>query len=220
MGKLALESLENGMPGIEPALGECCAHAASVCLEHETHTPYQTRLRVDGSRDVTYDLTWAPATDQMRRSRSDLQDATEWSASWVAALLVEDIFGYQVLQRSWKGTGFDYWIGYSDNIDPMFQNKVRLEVTGILHGSEGDISARLKDKLNRFEEHQHELPTMVVVVCKFSAPGDRGVYQISLKQNVVLGEQGYDVPSQCLSPLENLPGVVGPFILSLQPLSP
>lgn len=172
VNKLALESLKKGMPGMEPALGESCAHAASVCLEHERHIPDKTRLSVDGSREVIYDLTWAPATDQMRRSWSDLQDATEWGASGVAALLVEDTFGYQILQRSWKGTGFDYWIGYSDNNGVMFQNKARLEVTGILHGAEGDISARLQEKLNRFEKHPHELPEMVVVV-EFGTPRSR-----------------------------------------------
>lgn len=144
----------------------------SVCLEHERHITGQTQLSVDGSRDVIYHLSWAPATDQIRRSWSDLQDATEWGASGVAALLIEDIFGYQILQRSWKGTGFDYWIGDSNENEPMFQNKARLEVTGILHGTERDISNRLKKKQDRFTKYPNDLPSMVVVV-EFGTPRSR-----------------------------------------------
>lgn len=157
---------------MESAVGESCAHAASVCLEHERHITGQTQLKIDGSRDVIYDLTWNPVTDQILRSWLDLQEATEWGASGIAALLIEDIFSYQILQRSWKGTGFDYWIGNSNENEPMFQNKVRLEVTGILHGTERDISTRLKEKQDRFTKYPNDLPSMVVVV-EFGTPRSR-----------------------------------------------
>ena len=172
MDKLALGSLKEGMPGMEPALGEGCAHAASVCLEHHRHRPDETQLTVDGSRHAIYDLTWAPATDQVRRSWADLQEATESGATGIAALLVQDLSGYEILQRSWKGTGFDYWIGAPGKQDLMFQNKARLEVTGILNGTDGEISTRLKQKLDRFAEHPHDLPAMVVVV-EFGTPRSR-----------------------------------------------
>ncbi len=175
-GNLALASLKTGMPGMEPALGESCAHAAGVCLEHEAHVLGESRLAVDGCREVAYHLTWDPSTEQTRRSWSDLQDAVEWGACGVAALLVKEIFGYQILQRSWKGTGFDYWIGDSNENEPLFQNKARLEVTGIMHGDERDISTRLVQKLNRFAKYPHELPAMAIVV-EFGTPRSRIVEQ-------------------------------------------
>lgn len=157
---------------MEPAIGESCAHAAGVCLEYGNHKSGETSMNVDGSKTKTYTLGWEAVSDQMRRSWSDLQDATEWGASGVAALLVEDIYGYQILQRSWKGTGFDYWVGYSDNSGVMFQNKARLEVTGILNGTEGDISTRLKEKQDRFAKYPNDLPSVVVAV-EFGAPRSR-----------------------------------------------
>jgi hypothetical protein len=170
--RLSLASLKEGMAGMEPALGESCSHAAGVCLEYEKHIPGKTTLSIDGTCDVVYSLTWDPVTEQMSRSWSDLQGATEWGASGLAAVIVQDLFGYQILQRSWKGTGFDYWIGNSNDNEPMFQNKARLEVTGILHGSERDISTRLKEKQYRFAEYPHELPAIVVVV-EFGTPRSR-----------------------------------------------
>jgi hypothetical protein len=169
---LSLQSLKAGMPGMEPALAESCGHAAGVCLEHGKHVSGGTPFSVDGAHEAVYAITLDPVTEQMRRSWSDLQDATEWGASGVAALLVEDIFGYQILQRSWKRTGFDYWIGSSNNTDFLFQNKARLEVSGILNGTDGDISNRIKDKQRRFSEHPHDLPSMVVVV-EFGTPRSR-----------------------------------------------
>jgi hypothetical protein len=170
--KLSLGLLKRGLPGMEPAIGESCAHAAGVCLEYENHKSAGTSMSVDGAQEKIYSLTWESVSEQIRRSWSDLQEATEWGASGIAALLVEDIFGYQILQRSWKRTGFDYWIGNSNDNEYMFQNKARLEVTGILHGSESDISTRLKEKLNRFAKYPSDLPSMVVVV-EFGTPRSR-----------------------------------------------
>lgn len=169
---LSLQSLSEGMPGMERALGESCAHAAGVCLEHERHTPDNTVLTVDGSRNAMYSLTWDPTTDRMRRSWQDLQEATEWGAAGLSAILVRDLTGYEILERSCKGSGFDYWVGDSNAEGSLFQNKARLEVTGILHGSESEISTRLHQKTHRFSEHPHELPAMVVLV-EFGMPRSR-----------------------------------------------
>jgi hypothetical protein len=51
-----------------------------------------------------------------------------------AILLMRALTGYTVIERSRKGTGFDWWLGTEDN---LFQGKVRLEVSGILRGTIG-----------------------------------------------------------------------------------
>jgi hypothetical protein len=90
----------------------------------------------------------------------------------VGALLVRDIKGLSILQRSWKGTGFDYWVGTTNDTGPLFQNKARLEVTGILCGDEETVAARLKEKAERFAAHPHSLPAITVVV-EFGSPRSR-----------------------------------------------
>jgi hypothetical protein len=53
-----------------------------------------------------------------------------------------------VVERSRRGTGFDYWLGKKgDNNQLPFQNAVRLEVSGIRKGDDGKIKARAKQKL-------------------------------------------------------------------------
>ena len=73
----------------------------------------------------------------MRRTHNDLQDATEAGACGLAILLVQLFVGYTVVERSVKGTGFDYWLG-SEN-DALFQNKARLEASGILRGDQNGV---------------------------------------------------------------------------------
>ena len=40
--------------------------------------------------------------------------------------IVASLTDYHIVQRSYKGTGFDYWLGLKK--DPLFQNAARLEV--------------------------------------------------------------------------------------------
>lgn len=71
-------------------------------------------------------------------------------------------------QRSRKGTGFDYWLG--DEADMPFQNKARLEVSGIRNGDQKIIKARVREKLTQTEvSDKTRLPAYVVVV-EFGRP--------------------------------------------------
>jgi hypothetical protein len=47
-------------------------------------------------------------------------------------MLIRQLTQFTVIERSRKGTGFDYWLGSEDEAGELpFQNKVRLEVSGI-----------------------------------------------------------------------------------------
>jgi hypothetical protein len=48
------------------------------------------------------------------------------------------------IERSRKGTGFEYWLGTSETDEELpFKNKVRLEVSGIRSGDSSRVKARL-----------------------------------------------------------------------------
>ena len=70
---------------------------------------------------------------------------TEQAAYGTAFLIIRELTDLTVIERSRKGTGFDYWLGTFDTDEgQLFQNKVRLEVSGIRKGDSSRVKARLK----------------------------------------------------------------------------
>lgn len=168
---LDLNELRQGMPAITPAFGETLAEAAGVCLESQGHIQ-GVELRVIGYASNLYSLYWPTITDQTRRTRNDLQEATELGAMAIAVLLSRKEIGYSVIERSVKRTGIDYWLGADDGAPP-FQNKARLEISGILKASgnnvERAVKARVNQKLRQTERSDGSLPAYVIVV-EFGSP--------------------------------------------------
>jgi len=150
--------------------GEACA----VCLEHHEH-PIPVQLTIDGSYNEKRMLSWFPVTEEMRRAWRDLTDATEEGACGLAFLLILDLTEYTILNRSWKGTGFDYWL---DNKDTGLYAGARLEVSGILSGDNSKVNRRVNEKLNQTDVSDNiRIPAYVVVV-EFSRP----LVKVVLKQ--------------------------------------
>ncbi|MDH3458404.1 MAG: hypothetical protein OER90_16295 [Gemmatimonadota bacterium] len=142
------------------------AEAASVCLDDCGHTS-PTYLAVDGDQDRSYAMIWQLVTEQARRSWADEQFATEQGAYGVAILLVRDMRGHSVVERSRKGNGFDYWMGPADGT--LFSAKSRLEVSGIRRGDPGQIGRRVREKTQQIAVSSGRLPGIVVVV-EFGKP--------------------------------------------------
>lgn len=84
--------------------------------------------------------------------------------------LVREILGMSILQRSRKGPGYDYWISPADNKKPYFQDKARLEVSGILCGSRSDINRRVAAKMQQVAKSDDSKCPAVIAVVEFSKP--------------------------------------------------
>ena len=164
-----MHSLSAGMPGLTPALGSVFAEAAAVCLENQKHNP-GVHLITDGHFKCELALDWMPVTKQQIRAHNDLQYATEYGAYGLAIYLIKDQTGKMVVERSFKGTGFDFWLGEED--DFLFQQKARLEVSGILSGGETEMAARMNKKLKQIARSDGMLPGYVAIV-EFSSPKAR-----------------------------------------------
>jgi hypothetical protein len=170
-----------GMPGLTPARATSFVEAAAVCFEENGHfesaemsvavaNPNQWRER---TKSEDFHLKYPRTSNQVRSTNKDLQDAAEEGACAVAISIVLRLFSLQVLERSYKGTGFDYWIGQEET--EGLQGMERLEVSGILSGSETDVKGRVKKKLEqvaRGSEQTSNLPQCVVVV-EFGRPQTR-----------------------------------------------
>lgn len=163
---LDLNELEKGLPAITPAFGKALAEAGGVCLESQGHIQGQ-QLRVKGDYSNEYSLAWPEVTSQAMRCWNVPEFTTEHGAVGVAVLLAQKEIGFSVIERSRKGTGFDYWLG-DDNIDP-FQNKARLEISGIRTGTNRTIRTRLLQKIKQTDPSDGILPAFIIVV-EFSQP--------------------------------------------------
>lgn len=77
----------------------------------------------------------------MQRCWNDQEYTTEQAAYGIALLLLSKLTEFTVVERSRKGTGFDYWLGKpTDSSDLPFQKSMRLEVSGIRQGSQAPDS--------------------------------------------------------------------------------
>lgn len=169
-GILKLVELSKGLPGITPDFGSTLAEAGAVCFEDQNH-PNGVELKVDGVFQARYQVFWQQVTDQMVRCYNDEEFATELGAYGVAFLLILDLTDYTIIKRSRRGTGFDYWLGKAENGEELpFQNKERLEVSGIRSGDNSRVKSRVNKKLKQVQaSNATALPAFIVVV-EFSAP--------------------------------------------------
>jgi len=162
-----LEAKRQPASCVTPGFGRALADAASVCLDERGHTS-PTRMDVAGDLKVAAHVDWDAPSDQSRRCWNDDEYATEHGAYGVAALLVESC-GLEVLERSKKGTGFDFWLGPANSKGTMFQGLIRLEVSGIRFGGDSEIDSRVRRKLKQTDRSDGTFPAVMVVV-EFGRP--------------------------------------------------
>lgn len=170
---LSLDALERGMPGITPRVGAYLAEAATTCLEEERHNP-GVAMQIDGDCDHRVRILWLEQANRIQRARAwmDADVATEHGACGIAALLVAELTEYTVVERARKGPGFDYWLGKKDSAVPLFQEKARLEVSGVRRGDDRAIESRVRRKIKQIEPADPRLPGVVAVV-EFGSPRTR-----------------------------------------------
>lgn len=169
---LVLQDLCGGLrPGLSKAYGTFLAEAAAICLEDQGHDQ-GVELKVTGAVEDMFRLYWSKARNEARASWKDFDEAVEYAAYGVAFLVLRGATGYTVLEKSVKGTGFDYWVGYHDKLP--FQNKTRLEVSGIRNGDDGVVNSRVKTKLTQVERSDGFYPAYIVII-EFGRPLSRVV---------------------------------------------
>ncbi len=118
-------------------------------------------------------LSWERVSNQQQQTYADLHEATEYGACAIAILVVENTTRNVVVERSKKGTFFDYWVG-SEGKGELFQGRARLEVSGILNGDDKKVEMRVAQKLEQVKQAKGKLPTYVAVV-EFGRPKARVV---------------------------------------------
>ncbi len=77
-------------------------------------------------------------------------------------------WGRKLVERSAKGTGFDYWIGENESLP--FRLRTRLEVSGILRGTMAEVEQRVEQKCRQTERSDSTRLDALVFVVEFSRP--------------------------------------------------
>lgn len=168
---LTLADLRTGFPGITPAFGASLEEAASVCLDDRGHAD-PTAMPIEGDIVSTASVRWSPPSDQALRCWGDREVTTEHGAYGIAALILPKVSPLRIIERARKGKGFDFWLGSQEDEATLFQNKARLEVSGIRSGTSSDVSARVRQKRRQIDGSAGSLPGLVVVV-EFGEPRSR-----------------------------------------------
>ena len=185
---LDLNDLNSGQnPAITAAIGNALAEAGAVCLAANRHQP-GVPLIIRGRADRRYRLVWPLPPAQAALGWNDPAEAVEEGAAGIAVLLANREIGSLAIARSWKGTGFDYLLGDADTRnmseaeravrsewakvleDTSLVPRGRLEVSGILNGSDSQVSARVRHKLEQTNRSDPwGIPAFVIVV-EFGRP--------------------------------------------------
>lgn len=143
------------------------AHAASVCLNSQGH-PLKSTISEDGHYNGNHSIIRFGVDDEMKRAWNDDEVATENGAYAIAFLVASHHLDVKVIEKSKKGSGIDYWLGEQDGL--LFQNKVRLEVSGIRMGDESAIATRFNIKFDQSKKSDKTLLPAFVVIVEFSKP--------------------------------------------------
>lgn len=147
-------------------------NAAAFCFGNCGHQT-GVKLKVLGKGRGTYEVTWrVEHSDALKRTFADLQEAVERGAEGIAALLAAKTTGHHIISRSRKGTGFDYYLGPPGKLSglPFQDNKGRLEVSGIMDGTDTQITTRVKSKKQQTGRSSGTKMPAVVIVTEFTRP--------------------------------------------------
>ena len=89
---------------------------------------------------------------------------TEHAAYGIAISALSELTQWQQFMSAPKKTGFDFWLP-----DASGQLKARLEVSGILSGTEARITERVHEKILQVRRYDWNCPAYVAVV-EFGKP--------------------------------------------------
>lgn len=164
-----IKDIREGMPGITPTIGNYLYENCLMSLHRANHTDGVT-LKISGLVEDTCSLNWEEkVTDQMLRSYKDDNETTEQGAVCLSVLMANRLTEYTIVERSWRGTGIDYWLGYKD--DPLFQRVARLEISGIkTESATNTVIARYEQKVKQSMQSDDTLLPSYISIVEFSNP--------------------------------------------------
>jgi len=162
-----ITKIRDGLPGISPVTAAHLYESFMVCMNYHAHSE-TVLLPVDGQKENSTLIWKNQCDDTILRTYADMQYTTEHGAVCLAVMLTKAYTPYTVIERSRKGTGFDYWLGNQDSL--LFQRKARLEVSGILKGNDSIMTSRYKAKAIQIKQSDDTNIPAFIAVIEFGKP--------------------------------------------------
>ena len=157
------------MPGISQIEGANLYENCIVALHQNGH-PTHVEFYLEGLHIDTYCLLWEDTYDsQLERTYNDNQSVTERAAVGISVVLALKETDFTVIERSRRGTGFDYMLGFKE--DTMFTPQARLEISGINRETDSNsITMRYKKKLAQTSQSDETALPAYISIVELSTP--------------------------------------------------
>jgi len=167
---LDLEEITRGFPGLTRAWGDVLMEGCIAALWFNKHSS-ELEIVITGKDDRRFRLKFPEErkTQQLADSWADTNEATVNGAACIGILLALKLENLQVVKRAARFSGVDYWIGKADD-GRLFQNKARLEVSGIFQGTNSEIERRYREKCDQTKQSDDSMLPAYVAITEFSQP--------------------------------------------------
>ena len=160
---LPIHDMDKRHMGLTKAIADAYTEAVSVCLDRHHQSPTRFDLEKNGSRSKV-SVAWQSPDVRIRRSWANHDVATEVGAYACTLAAVELVDRLVAVRRAETMTGADYYVAPRDKASDDLEDWLRLEVSGVDHGSEFTVRQRLKAKLTQAAAGKSNLPAMAGVV--------------------------------------------------------
>lgn len=144
------------------------AKCAVFCLDHN-ELKDGTVLSLQGQIQEKIRLRWEALSSLTKDMYLDEHAATEYGAYCIAFLIVKNFTNYKIVKRSVRGTGIDFYLSDKKDEQYPFKDVARLEVSGILKGS-NSISRRVQQKKEQTKKSVSSMLPAFVSITEFSTP--------------------------------------------------
>lgn len=155
---LFIERLHDRHPGLTEFIAGLFSDSAAVCLSRHYQSPVTIAVSTEAdTRD--YSVEWDAPDERRLRALANTPETTEFGACGVTLAAVEAMLGLVAVERADHRTGADYYVN-ADPSDLSLERALRLEVSGVDHGSEATVRALLRQKVDQARRGGSILPAI------------------------------------------------------------
>jgi len=166
-----IENLRAGLPTLTPYDGSFFYEVALFCLNENGHSSGVIATRTEGNCPQL-SISWNSVLDKRAEyTYRDHAEAAEFGATGLAILYSLELTGHNTVERSAKGTSFDYWIGdCKDEEDISLSRFERMEISGIFSSDNQEVKKRFKIKQKQISKSDAMKIPKIVFIFEFSNP--------------------------------------------------
>jgi len=151
-------------PGVSFGLSQCYWEAAQVCLDRH-HPPPKVTFKLEDNANVQLvAVSWTATSSSLKSAWANKDDTTEAAAYCLALGAIEQSRGLVAVSRAETRTGADYYLSPSGSLSQDLEAAIRIEISGMDRGTDGEIQARLSSKVNQAAKGKSNLPAIASVV--------------------------------------------------------